>query len=125
MHKAIEVGHIFHLGTRYSQPLNAVVAVPPEVDAAGQVAMQMGCHGIGLSRMIGAVAAALADSKGLNWPKVIAPFEVAVLPGKGNEEDAVAVYEELRGRGLKASVEVGQEARLRHAAAVGKGGGGA
>ncbi|EON61449.1 prolyl-tRNA synthetase [Coniosporium apollinis CBS 100218] len=120
VHKAIEVGHTFHLGTRYSQPLNAVVAVPPEVDAAGQVAMQMGCHGIGLSRMIGAVAAALADSKGLNWPKVIAPFEVAVLPGKGNEGDAVGVYEELRGRGLEASVEVGQEARLRHAAAVGK-----
>ncbi|KAJ9647864.1 hypothetical protein H2199_001640 [Coniosporium tulheliwenetii] len=116
VHKAIEVGHTFHLGTRYSAPLNAVVAVPPEVDAAGQVAMQMGCHGIGLSRMIGAVAAALADSKGLNWPRVITPFEVAVLPGKGNEEDAVGVYEGLMGRGRGAPVAVGQEVELGYAA---------
>ncbi|KAH7031853.1 prolyl-tRNA synthetase [Macrophomina phaseolina] len=49
--------------------------------------VQMGCHGIGVSRMIAAVADALADAKGLNWPRVVAPFEVVVIPGKGVDID--------------------------------------
>ena len=79
-HKAIEVGHTFHLGTRYSAPgkLNAVIDSP---DHPGKhtIPMQMGCHGIGVSRLIAAVAACLSDSKGLQWPKVIAPFQVALI----------------------------------------------
>ncbi|KAI8958767.1 prolyl-tRNA synthetase [Daldinia sp. FL1419] len=103
--KAIELGHTFHLGTRYSEPLKAHVQVPAnllEGDAttakAGSmtsVPMQMGCHGIGVSRIIGAVADHLADDKGLNWPRVIAPFEVVVVPGKGLEKDSVIVAEYL------------------------------
>ncbi|KAL7628239.1 hypothetical protein AAE478_002438 [Parahypoxylon ruwenzoriense] len=103
--KAIELGHTFHLGTRYSDPLEAHVQVPSNFfegkavsNSAGgmtTVSMQMGCHGIGVSRLIGAVADHLADQKGLNWPRAIAPFEAVVIPGKGLEKDGVAVSEYL------------------------------
>lgn len=87
--QAIELGHTFHLGTRYSEPLEARVEVPKAVlDSAvsrntdkqsEMVPLQMGCHGIGVTRLIGAVADHLHDDKGLNWPRKIAPYEVAVL----------------------------------------------
>lgn len=101
--RAIELGHTFHLGTRYSEPLSATVNVPADdsgafkIEAAlsSQVPMQMGCHGIGVSRMIGAVADNLADDKGLNWPRVMAPFEVVIVPGKGLDEAALKVYDVL------------------------------
>jgi prolyl-tRNA synthetase len=105
-HSAVELGHTFHLGTRYSEVLHASVSVPPALlegsSNAGAksakeqiVPMQMGCHGIGVSRMISAVANRLADSKGLNWPCAIAPYEVMVVPGKGLETVADQVYDSL------------------------------
>lgn len=91
--KAIEVGHTFHLGTRYSEPLNALIAVP---DKNTKEPMQMGCHGIGVSRIIGAVASLMSDEKGLNWPKVIAPYEAIVLTTPQTpDEEAVEVYDTL------------------------------
>jgi len=57
--------------------------------------MQMGCHGIGVSRMIAAVADTLSDSKGLNWPRVMSPFEVIVVPGKNLDEEAARIYDML------------------------------
>lgn len=109
--KAIEMGHTFYLGTRYSEPLNATVTVPgrllqdgPDPSAVAErgdssldqkVPMQMGCYGIGISRMIAAVADTLADAKGLNWPRVMAPFEVVVVPGKGLDHAASEVYDAL------------------------------
>ena len=104
---AIELGHTFFLGTRYSEPFNAVVTLPPGNSGADdgmspkspqssrQVLMQMGCHGIGVSRMIGAVAETLADERGLNWPRVIAPYEAVVVPTPGNELNAVFIYDAL------------------------------
>ncbi|KAI1269193.1 hypothetical protein F5Y18DRAFT_373878 [Xylariaceae sp. FL1019] len=103
--KAIELGHTFHLGTKYSDALEARIQVPnalleapaqSSTDTAtlsksndqSMVSIQMGCHGIGVSRIIGAVANHLADDKGLNWPRAIAPFDVIVVPGKGTEKDA-------------------------------------
>ncbi|GAT29376.1 prolyl-tRNA synthetase [Aspergillus luchuensis] len=103
-HKATELGHTFHLGTRYSDVLQASVVVDrAHLDAGDRlssqkdqlVPMQMGCHGIGVSRMISAVADNLADSKGLNWPRAIAPYEVIVVPGKGLEEEAEKIYDAL------------------------------
>lgn len=110
-HRAVEVGHTFHLGTRYSAPLGLTVQNP-----SGKPALvQMGCHGIGVSRMIAAVADALADAKGLNWPRVVAPFEVVVVPAGGGgksvkegeaggardmEAEAVAVYDGLEAAGV-------------------------
>ncbi|KAL0261253.1 hypothetical protein SLS55_004949 [Diplodia seriata] len=74
-HRAVEVGHTFHLGTRYSAPLALTVQ-----DPSGRPSLvHMGCHGIGVSRMLAAVADALADAKGLNWPRVVAPFEVVIV----------------------------------------------
>ncbi|RDW76451.1 putative proline--tRNA ligase AIM10 [Aspergillus mulundensis] len=87
----VELGHTFHLGTRYSEVLGARI-VNSENE---RVPMQMGCHGIGVSRMITAVADSLADEKGLNWPKVIAPWEVVVVPAPSCQEDAVVVYDLL------------------------------
>ncbi|OBT62228.1 prolyl-tRNA synthetase [Pseudogymnoascus sp. 23342-1-I1] len=113
--KAIELGHAFYLGARYSDPMKAIVTLPagyiePEVPAiegsaqaavplksAQQVQMQMGCYGIGVSRLIGAVAETLADETGLNWPRVIAPYEAVVIPARGQEEGAVDVYDALAG----------------------------
>ena len=58
----------------------------------------MGCHGIGVSRLIAAVASLLSDSKGLQWPRVVAPFEVVVLPGPQAEAaEAVEVYDAVAG----------------------------
>jgi prolyl-tRNA synthetase len=109
--KAIELGHTFHLGTRYSKPMEATVTVPSglvenkstvqgnspqsEENTQDQVPMEMGCHGIGVTRTIGAVAETLADEKGLNWPRVMAPFEIVVVPGKGLGEDSLKIYDTL------------------------------
>ncbi|KAI0106235.1 class II aaRS and biotin synthetase [Nemania sp. FL0031] len=98
--KAIELGHTFHLGTKYSEALDARVQVPSNLiddnqadhtnsNSMTRVPMQMGCHGIGVSRIIGAVAEHLADNRGLNWPRAIAPFEVVVIPGKNTEEEDI------------------------------------
>ena len=122
---AVELGHTFFLGTRYSEPLQASVASnyePPMYEASVprwsrrayreedllrqqrvvtiQKTIQMGCHGIGVSRIIAAVADSLADEKGLNWPRAMAPFEVVVIPVKGLEKDAVDVLDRL-GKGLE------------------------
>lgn len=101
-HTAVELGHTFHLGTRYSEVLQATVMVdgattkPSGSKPSDQaVPMQMGCHGIGVSRMISAVADKLADSRGLNWPRAMAPYEVIVVPAKGLEVEAEKVYDIL------------------------------
>ncbi|KAJ5740620.1 hypothetical protein N7493_000492, partial [Penicillium malachiteum] len=112
---AVELGHTFHLGTRYSEVLQASVSVnsallegasPSDAKSSKEqiVPMQMGCHGLGVSRMVSAVANRLVDSKGLNWPRVIAPYEVVVVPGKGLESVAEQVYDCLTS-GPSASVD--------------------
>lgn len=103
---AVELGHTFHLGTRYSEVLQASVSVNQAVlDGSAEsgtksskeviVPMQMGCHGIGVSRLISAVANRLADTKGLNWPRAIAPYDVAVVPTKGLDSVAEQIYDSL------------------------------
>jgi prolyl-tRNA synthetase len=90
--KAIEIGHTFHLGTRYSTPLGAKVQ-----DSQNKwLAISMGCHGIGVSRLIGAVAGLMADGRGLNWPEKIAPFQIVVVPGQqASVEDSALIYDNL------------------------------
>ena len=94
---AVELGHTFILGTRYSAPLKATVTTKDSPNS--QVPMQMGCHGIGISRLIAAVADTLADDKGLNWPRVIAPYETVIVPTEDTESGAVEVYDILTGAG--------------------------
>lgn len=100
--RAIEIGHTFHLGTRYSKPLNATVVGKDDQ----RTTIEMGCHGIGVSRLVGTIASILADSKGLNWPASIAPFQAVIIPGKGNEDDAEKLYGALQ-ESTRAGVENG------------------
>lgn len=91
--RALELGHTFDLGTRYSEPLGLAVAVPP---STRKEPVFMGCHGIGISRIIGAVAEHLADGAGLNWPTAIAPYSCVVVPGKEEDlEDAIRVHDHI------------------------------
>ncbi|KAK4148640.1 hypothetical protein C8A00DRAFT_19564 [Chaetomidium leptoderma] len=93
--RAMELGHTFFLGTRYSEPLGAMTTMP----SAGQPSpMQMGCHGIGISRVMGAAAERLADKTGLNWPVAIAPYSCVIIPGKDADDgDALQVYHQING----------------------------
>jgi prolyl-tRNA synthetase len=76
--RGIEVGHIFQLGTKYSEAMKATV-----LDDAGKaVTMAMGCYGIGVSRVVAAAIEQHHDERGILWPAAIAPFEVALLPMK-------------------------------------------
>ncbi|GAB7338512.1 hypothetical protein MBLNU457_5263t1 [Dothideomycetes sp. NU457] len=91
---AIEVGHTFHLGTRYSKPLNASIAT---LSNSNQITpVEMGCHGIGVSRLIAAIASIMSDSKGLVWPAVISPFSVVVVHLPGLETQAEEVISKLQ-----------------------------
>jgi len=74
--RGIEVGHVFQLGTRYSQDMNAVYLD----EAQKPVPMQMGCYGIGVTRILGAAIEQNYDDKGIIWPTSIAPFEVVLCP---------------------------------------------
>ncbi|KAL2884065.1 hypothetical protein SGCOL_000002 [Colletotrichum sp. CLE4] len=110
LQKALELGHTFYLGTRYSEPLDATVSMPTRAKSSqheDQPAltehkrpMQMGCHGIGVSRLIGAVAEHLTDAKGLQWPRVIAPYEAVVICTPRLAEDASQVYDEIAAGGI-------------------------
>jgi prolyl-tRNA synthetase len=83
--KAIEVGNIFTLGTRFSEPLELFVDNPDGT----KTPVFMGSYGIGLGRVMGTVAEVFADEKGLNWPINIAPFEVHVLNLSVNDDECV------------------------------------
>ncbi len=74
--RGIEVGHIFQLGTKYSETLQATV-----LDEAGRaVVMPMGCYGIGVSRVVAACIEQNHDANGIVWPDAIAPFHIALVP---------------------------------------------
>jgi prolyl-tRNA synthetase len=89
--RGIEVGHIFYFGTKYSKPMNAVVAGP----GGEQVTVEMGSYGIGVSRLVGAVIEACHDDAGIVWPESIAPFKVAILNLKPDGGAVSAACESL------------------------------
>lgn len=102
--RGIEVGHVFQLGTRYTAAMNATfVNTGVGADGAAQP-LQMGCYGIGVSRLVQAVAEQLADDRGLSWPDVIAPYHVLLTVvdiGDAAQVDAAeALYRTLRAAGL-------------------------
>ncbi len=83
--RGIEVGHIFQLGTKYSEAMNARV-----LDENGkEQAMAMGCYGIGVSRIVAAAIEQNHDDKGIIWPDAIAPFHVALVPINMHKCEAV------------------------------------
>ena len=101
--RGIEVGHVFQLGTKYAEALDATYT-----DAAGSdLPMVMGCYGIGVSRIVTAVVEEHHDEHGIVWPDALAPYAVhlVALPGKGDTADEVraaadALYEGLRAAGV-------------------------
>ncbi len=100
--RGIEVGHIFQLGTKYSQALNA--AVQGE-DGRNQI-LTMGCYGIGVTRVVAAAIEQNNDERGIIWPEAIAPFHVALLPMNMHksyrvQELAEKLYAELRAQGIE------------------------
>jgi prolyl-tRNA synthetase len=83
--RGIEVGHVFQLGTRYSEDMKATF-----LDVNGKPAlMQMGCYGIGITRIAGAAIEQNFDDKGIIWPVSIAPFEVVLCPMGYDRSEAV------------------------------------
>ncbi|GHE58282.1 proline--tRNA ligase [Camelimonas fluminis] len=98
--RGIEVGHIFYFGTKYSEPMNAVVTGPD-----GQLRpVHMGSYGIGPSRLVAALIEANHDEAGIIWPDAVAPFNVAILDLKAGDSTTGAacedLYRQLSGRGL-------------------------
>ncbi len=99
--RGIEVGQIFYFGTKYSEVMNAVV-----VNENGErVPVHMGSHGIGVSRLIGAIIEASHDDKGIIWPESVTPFKVGIVnlkQGDGEADAACnALYKELDAAGLE------------------------
>ncbi len=82
---ALEIGHIFQLGTKYSQALGAVYLA----DDGSQRPMIMGCYGIGVSRLIAAVIETHHDEKGIVWPREVAPFDVELILLQASDEAIV------------------------------------
>ncbi|HAI34942.1 MAG TPA: proline--tRNA ligase, partial [Alcanivorax sp.] len=100
--RGIEVGHIFQLGTKYSEALNATVLD----DNGRSVVMPMGCYGIGVSRVVAAAIEQNHDDNGIVWPEAIAPFQVSLIPlniKKSPREKEVAekLYADLTAAGIE------------------------
>ncbi len=99
--RGIEVGHIFQLGTKYSEALGATV-----LDEAGeQQPLVMGCYGIGVSRVVAAAIEQNHDERGIVWPEALAPFRVAICPIQAERNPAVseaaeAIYARLEHAGV-------------------------
>jgi prolyl-tRNA synthetase len=99
--RGIEVGHIFQLRTKYSQALNCQY-----LDSEGQLKpMEMGCYGIGVSRIVGAAIEQNFDERGIKFPVAMAPFAVAIVAVGYHRSDAVkqaadSLYSELLGKGM-------------------------
>ncbi|MEL4203821.1 proline--tRNA ligase [Plesiomonas shigelloides] len=99
--RGIEVGHIFQLGTKYSEAMKACVQGE---DGRNQT-MLMGCYGIGVSRVVAAAIEQNHDERGIIWPDAIAPFHVAILPMNMHksyrvQEAAEKLYNELQAAGI-------------------------
>lgn len=100
--RGIEVGHVFQLGTRYSESMNAVY-----LDEKGQSQpMVMGCYGIGVTRLLGAAIEQCFDDRGIVWPVSIAPFQVVLCPMGYDRSDMVReasdqLYKDLSAAGIE------------------------
>jgi prolyl-tRNA synthetase len=100
--RGIEVGHIFQLGRKYSEAMNATV-----LDEQGKsVAMAMGCYGIGVTRVVAAAIEQNHDERGILWPEPIAPFDVSIIPINLQKSARVqaateALYAELTAAGFE------------------------
>ncbi|WP_185232281.1 proline--tRNA ligase [Teredinibacter franksiae] len=111
--RGIEVGHIFQLGTKYSEAMKASVLNENGKD----VAMIMGCYGIGVSRIVAAAIEQNYDENGIIWPASIAPFQIAIVPINIHKSETVAqkceqLYSELTAAGYDVLLMDEPKARL-------------
>ncbi|MBZ4663032.1 MAG: prolyl-tRNA synthetase [Caloramator sp.] len=102
INRGIEVGHIFKLGTKYSEKMNATF-----VDEKGeQKPIIMGCYGIGINRTMAAIIEQNHDEKGIIWPISIAPYKVIVVPVSMKDDEQVKVAEEIYNKLNDMGIEV-------------------
>lgn len=96
--KAIEVGNIFKLKTKYSDPFHLTYK-----DREGKECMvHMGCYGIGVNRLMGAIAEVFHDERGLRWPEAVAPYRIHMIAlGSGAASHAEAWYNDLQTQGIE------------------------
>jgi prolyl-tRNA synthetase len=99
--RGIEVGHIFQLGTKYSEAMNAVV----QNEAGQSQTMTMGCYGIGITRIVAAAIEQNHDKNGIIWPINLAPFKVALLPMNMHKSERLrkaveTLYQQMLDAGL-------------------------
>jgi prolyl-tRNA synthetase len=101
--RGIEVGHVFYLGTKYSKAMNATF-----LDETGKPAhFEMGCYGIGVTRILGAAIEQGHDARGIVWPDAIAPFTVVICPiGYDRSADVKAAADALHGELQAAGIDV-------------------
>jgi prolyl-tRNA synthetase len=104
-HRGIEVGQVFYLGTKYSESMGATY-----LDAEGRERpIEMGCYGIGISRMVAAAVEQNHDANGIVWPMSIAPFQVLLLPiSYGDAKIRAAtdkLYRDLHERGIEVMLD--------------------
>ncbi len=99
--RGIEVGQIFYFGTKYSEPMGATVTDPE----GNRVPVHMGSHGIGVSRLLGAIIEASHDERGIIWPEGVTPFHVGIVNLKTGDAAADAacegIYRALTAQGLE------------------------
>ncbi|MEY4747501.1 MAG: hypothetical protein RLZZ416_550 [Candidatus Parcubacteria bacterium] len=100
--KAIEVGNIFKLGTRFSEPLGLTFTD----ESGAQKPVIMGCYGIGLGRLMGAIVETLSDEKGIVWPKEVAPYEMHLVSIAGGNADIIAEADRLYDLLSESGIEV-------------------
>lgn len=101
LQRGIEVGHVFYLGRKYSESMNATY-----LDENGKPQfLEMGCYGIGVTRLMGAAIEQCHDDKGMMWPAAIAPFEVVICPmnmakSEAVREAALKLHDALQAKGI-------------------------
>jgi prolyl-tRNA synthetase len=111
--RGIEVGHIFQLGTKYSEAMSARIT-----DESGREQIPiMGCYGIGISRVVAAAIEQHHDAQGIAWPTVMAPFTAAIVPVNAHQSDPVRdtserLYDELSAAGHEVLLMDRPKARL-------------
>src|SRR3569832_411256 len=103
--RGIEVGHVFKLGTKYSEAMGARY-----LDANGrEQAIIMGCYGIGVSRILSAFVEQNHDERGIIWSPAIAPYQTHIIPVSVKDEAqmrlANALYDRLRSRGIEVIID--------------------
>ncbi|MGZ5829575.1 MAG: proline--tRNA ligase [Xanthobacteraceae bacterium] len=100
--RGIEVGHIFYFGTKYSEPMRAIVAGPDGVEHP----VHMGSYGIGPTRLVGAIIEAFHDDAGIKWPEAVAPFKAIILNLKKGDAAVDGACEDIYRKLENGGVEV-------------------